>query len=160
MADTLNAGALPRTTSPWHVGSVATRMFTVQSRGNSDVIDITRALHDKIAEAGLRSGIITVFVQGSTAALTTVEYEPGLVADLRDLFERIAPSSAEYRHHERWNDGNGHSHVRAALLGPSLTIPVVDGFLTLGSWQQVVLVDFDNRARSRELVMQAMGEFR
>jgi secondary thiamine-phosphate synthase enzyme len=115
-------------------------------------------VQERISEAGLKRGTVTVFVQGSTAALTTVEYEPGLISDLRGLFERLAPGDAQYQHDQRWHDGNGHSHLRASLLGPSLTIPFADGFMTLGTWQQIVVLDFDNRPRHREIVVQIMGE--
>jgi secondary thiamine-phosphate synthase enzyme len=106
----------------------------------------------------LTSGTATVFCPSATSALTTIEYEGGALSDLRRLFDEIIPSNREYAHNERWHDGNGHSHVRAALLGPSLTIPFVDGQLTLGTWQQVIYVDFDNRPRQRKLVLQLMGE--
>lgn len=137
---------------------VITRNIRIQTQGDGDVLDVTRAVQECINEAGLKHGTVTVFVQGSTAALTTVEYEPGLISDLRDLFDRIAPSNLVYQHDQRWHDGNGHSHVRASLLGPSLTIPFADGFMTLGTWQQIVVVDFDTRPRHREIVVQMMGE--
>jgi secondary thiamine-phosphate synthase enzyme len=137
---------------------VATRNLRVHTQGDGDVLDVTRAIQERISDTGLKRGTVTIFVQGSTAALTTVEYEPGLISDLRNLFERIAPSNLNYQHDERWHDNNGHSHVRAALLGPSLTVPFNDGYMTLGTWQQIVLVDFDNRPRHRELVVQVMGE--
>jgi len=137
---------------------VITRNIRIQTRGDGDVLDITRAVQECISEASLKRGTVTVFVQGSTAALTTIEYEPGLISDLRELFERIAPGNLNYQHDQRWHDGNGHSHVRASLLGPSLTIPFADGFMTLGTWQQIVVVDFDNRPRHREVVVQLMGE--
>ena len=138
--------------------SVKTNYIKLSTQGNSDVIDITPQVAKKLAESGLSDGAVTIFVAGSTAALTTVEYEPGLVRDIKELFEKIAPSNKEYHHNERWHDDNGHSHVRASLVGPSLTIPFVDKKLTLGTWQQVVLIDFDNRARKREIALQFMGE--
>ena len=138
--------------------SVKTNYIKLSTQGNSDVIDITPQVAKKLAESGLSDGAVTIFVAGSTAALTTVEYEPGLVRDIKELFEKIAPSNKEYHHNERWHDDNGHSHVRASLVGPSLTIPFVDKKLTLGTWQQVVLIDFDNRARQREIALQFMGE--
>jgi secondary thiamine-phosphate synthase enzyme len=112
----------------------------------------------EVADSGLKDGTATVFVTGSTGGVTTVEYESGLISDLRDLFDRLAPSNIPYQHNLRWGDGNGHAHVRASLVGPSLTVPFVDKKLTLGTWQQIVFVDFDNRPRSRELVLQLMGE--
>ena len=112
----------------------------------------------KLAESEIQNGQATFFVSGSTAGLTTVEYEPGLVKDLQELFERLAPQNKDYHHEEAWHDGNGFSHVRASLLKPSLTVPVVEGKLTLGTWQQVVLIDFDNRSRNREVVLQFFGE--
>ena len=138
--------------------SVKTNYIKLSTQGNSDVIDITPQVAKKLTESGLSEGTVTIFVAGSTAALTTVEYEPGLVRDIKELFEKIAPSNKEYHHNERWHDDNGHSHVRASLVGPSLTIPFVDKKLTLGTWQQVVLIDFDNRARQREIVLQFVGE--
>ncbi len=134
------------------------RTIRIQTRGEGDVVDVTRSVQERITEVGLKIGTVTVFVQGSTAALTTIEYEPGLVSDLRELFERVAPSKAQYQHNQRWHDGNGYSHVRASLLGPSLTIPFTDGFMTLGTWQQIVVVDFDNQSRQRDLIVQMMGE--
>jgi secondary thiamine-phosphate synthase enzyme len=111
-----------------------------------------------VSASAARAGIAIVFVVGSTAGLTTIEFEPGAIADLNGLFERLAPRSAEYRHHLRWGDDNGSSHVRAALLGPSLTVPFVDGALTLGTWQQIMLLEFDTRPRTREVVVQILGE--
>ncbi len=137
---------------------VATERLPVSTGPGMQVLDITEALAGKVRAIGACSGVLTVFVPGSTAALTTVEYEPGLVQDLRELFERLAPEGARYHHEERWHDGNGHGHVRASLLGPSLSIPVVDGKMTLGTWQQVVFLDFDVPARDRELVLQYVGE--
>jgi secondary thiamine-phosphate synthase enzyme len=111
-----------------------------------------------VREANLTRGVVTVFVSGSTAAVTTIEYEPGLVKDFPDMLERVAPNDLAYEHHKTWNDDNGRSHVKASLVGPSLTIPIVDGRLTLGTWQQVVLVELDTRPRTRKIVVQAMGE--
>jgi secondary thiamine-phosphate synthase enzyme len=136
----------------------ATQTITLSTRGNGHVTDITPHVADAIAAAGIADGIVTVFVAGSTGAITTVEHEPGLVADLGELFERLAPAGARYHHDDTWHDGNGHSHVRASLVGPSLTVPVRDGRLTLGTWQQIVFVDFDTRPRRRELVAQCLGE--
>jgi len=130
----------------------------IQTRGDSDVIDLTAELNEFVSVAGAQSGLVTVAVVGSTAGITTIEYEPGLVADLRKAFERVAPAGVAYAHDARWGDGNGHSHVRASLLGPSVTLPLVQGAVVLGTWQQVVLVDFDTRPRTRRVVMQLLGE--
>lgn len=130
----------------------------LKTKGFCHVIDITSAVERKLIDSKIHNGLVTVFVVGSTAALTTVEYEPGLVKDLDELFERIAPKNQYYHHEEAWHDGNGFSHVRASLLKPSLTIPVSEGKMTLGTWQQIVLIDFDNRPRTRSIVVQVMGE--
>jgi secondary thiamine-phosphate synthase enzyme len=137
---------------------VATERIEVRTRGEGEVIDITREVGRAVARSGVTNGIATVFVVGSTAGVTTVEFEPGLVTDLGTLFERIAPRNMGYAHNARWGDGNGHSHVRASLLGPSITLPFSQGRLLLGQWQQVVLIDFDNRPRQRELVVQVVGD--
>jgi len=129
-----------------------------QTKGQGDTHDLTDAVARAIGATGMRSGVVTLFVIGSTAGLTTIEFEPGAVSDLQAAFERIAPRAAEYEHHLRWGDDNGHAHVRAALLGPSLSVPFVDGKLTLGTWQQIILVDFDTRPRRREVVAQILGE--
>lgn len=122
------------------------------------VVDVTDAVREHLRRSGLKDGTVTVFVPGATGGVTTVEYEPGLVRDLETAFERIAPRAGEYAHDARWHDGNGHAHVRASLLGPSLTVPFTGGALVLGTWQQVIFVDFDPPARSRTLVLQYMGE--
>ena len=129
----------------------------VQTSGHGDIVDITKDVRDAVSQNSLTSGIATIFITGSTAGLTTIEYEPGLLQDLSAAFERLYPSDLEYRHHERWGDDNGHSHVRASMLGPSLAVPFVNGELTLGTWQQIVLVDFDTRSREREFVMQLIS---
>lgn len=134
---------------------ITTTRHTVRTSGQGDVHDITAAVAD--AARAVRDGVVTVFVVGSTAAVTTIEFEPGAVEDLNAVFESLAPRHGEYRHHERWGDDNGSSHVRAALLGPSLTIPIVRGELTLGTWQQVVLVEMDTRPREREIVLQIVA---
>lgn len=138
--------------------AVETLGISFRTRGDGDTVDLTPELAAGVRESGIATGVATLFIGGSTAGLTTIEYEPGAVADLNDVFEGIAPRERDWRHHLRWGDQNGHSHVRAALLGPSLCVPFVDGELTLGTWQQVVLVDFDDRPRSREVVVQLMGE--
>lgn len=130
----------------------------LKTRGDGHVLDITGEVHRHVQDSGLKDGIVTVFTPSSTSALTTIEFESGVVHDLQQLFERLAPSEMDYRHNLRWGDGNGHSHVRHALLGPSLTIPFVEGRMTLGTWQQIIFVDFDNRARSRSVVVQIIGE--
>lgn len=128
------------------------------TRGDADCIDITSRLAGAVSESGLRNGVAHLFVTGSTAGVTTIEFEPGCVHDLGELFERVAPRDGDYKHHERWGDHNGHSHMRASLLGPHLAVPFVDGELTLGTWQQVILVDFDDRPRERTVVVQVIGE--
>jgi secondary thiamine-phosphate synthase enzyme len=130
----------------------------LSTRGNADIHDITDAVADAVAKSGLKDGTVTIFTPSSTSGVTTIEYEPGAVADLRRLFDEIIPPGRAYAHEAAWHDGNGHSHVRAALLGPSLTVPFVAGRLTLGTWQQVIYVDFDVRPRRRELVVQIIGE--
>jgi secondary thiamine-phosphate synthase enzyme len=138
--------------------AISTHRHTVTTRGQGDIHDVTGAVSSAVAASELTSGVVTLFVVGSTAALTTIEFEPGAVADFNRLFEEIAPRDAEYDHHQRWGDDNGSSHVRASLLGPSLTIPFVDEALSLGTWQQVVLVEFDTRGRKRDIVIQVVGE--
>jgi secondary thiamine-phosphate synthase enzyme len=138
--------------------AVETDAFTVETRGDSDIVDLTARVQEVVGKHRFRDGQALVFVSGSTAGITTLEYEPGLLEDLPAAFERIAPRGIRYAHEEAWHDGNGHSHVRASLLGPSLTVPFQDARLRLGTWQQIVLVDFDNRPRRREVVVQLMGE--
>ena len=137
---------------------IHTDTITCHTRGHGDVVDLTRPAQEAVEASGLRSGVLTLFVPGSTAGLTTIEFESGAVADFRRLFDEIASPDREYRHHLRWGDDNGHAHVRAALLGPSLAVPFVDGRLTLGTWQQIVLCDFDTQARDRRVVAQIQGE--
>ncbi|MCL5037262.1 MAG: secondary thiamine-phosphate synthase enzyme YjbQ [Chloroflexi bacterium] len=122
------------------------------------MVDISGQARRVIGESGLRNGILCLFVQGSTGALTTIEYEEGLLEDFHALWDRLIPEDKDYKHNLKWNDGNGHSHVRASLLGPSLTVPFKDGTLTLGTWQQIIFVDFDNRPRQRQIIAQIMGE--
>jgi secondary thiamine-phosphate synthase enzyme len=138
--------------------SVETHSIELQTSGNADVLDITNQVAARVRESGLGSGTITIFCPSATSALTTIEYESGCISDLQRLFDEIVDPARYYAHNARWGDGNGHSHVRAALLGPSLTVPFVDRELTLGTWQQIVFVDFDNRPRRRRLVAQLMGE--
>ena len=137
---------------------VVTKHLDLTTHGNAESVDITQRLSGILRDTGLQDGVLTVFVPGATGAVTTVEYEPGLVQDLEILWERIIPSQTNYHHTITWGDGNGHSHVRASLLGPSLSIPFCSGSLTLGTWQQVIFIDFDIRSRSRRLVLQFMGE--
>ena len=137
---------------------VKTGNISLHTQGNIDVQDITRELIGLVEHSGLKSGTLTVFCPSSTSGLTTIEFEPGALADLKRMFEELVPSNRDYAHNATWEDGNGHSHMRAALLGPSLTIPFVKKTLTLGTWQQVIYVDFDIRPRQRELVVQLVGE--
>lgn len=137
---------------------VITREIKLSTRGNTDVVDITGDVARLVQESGLRAGIVTLFCPGSTGGLTTIEYESGVVADLQQVLDEVVPPDRDYRHHLRWGDDNGHSHIRSALIGPSITVPFVDGRLTLGTWQQLVFCDFDTRPRSRRLVVQIIGE--
>ncbi len=137
---------------------VVSDSISVSTRGGDDMIDLTPEIEATLRRSELRNGTVTVFVSGSTAGISTIEFEPGLRRDLPEALERLAPRGARYRHDDTWHDGNGHSHVRATLLGPSLTIPFSGGRLLLGTWQQVVLVDFDNRPRNRSLAVQMIGE--
>ena len=137
---------------------VVTEEIRLQTRGNYDLVDITGEVSQAVARAGVESGTVTVFVPGSTAGVTTIEFEPGLVADFGSMWERLVPADISYGHDRRWGDGNGYSHVRAALLGASLVVPFAKKKLLLGTWQQIVVADFDNRPRSREVVVQIMGD--
>ncbi len=130
----------------------------LSAKGFCDIIDITDRVEGIVTKAGVTEGIVTVFVPGSTASISTIEYEDGVVEDLKEAIEQIAPSNRPYKHDARWGDGNGFSHVRAALIKPGLTIPIVRGSMTLGTWQQIVFMDFDNKARSRKIVVQVQGE--
>ncbi len=139
--------------------SVETHHIELDTRGNCQVVDLSERLDECLNEGTLRSGTVTVFVVGSTAGITTTEYEPGLAEhDLEAMFEKLAPQHAFYKHEETWHDDNGHSHVRASLLGPSISIPLVEGRLTLGTWQQVILIDFDTPPRRRKVIVQVVGE--
>ena len=138
--------------------AVITKQIKISSKSENDVIDITKQVADVILESGISNGTITVFVSGSTGAITTIEYEPGLVKDFPDLLSRIAPDDINYEHEQRWHDGNGRSHVKASLVGPSLTVPFQDGQLLLGTWQQIIFLELDTRARARTLVLQIIGE--
>lgn len=138
--------------------AVITKSIRFETMGETDLIDITADVADALREAELSSGTVTVFVPGSTAGVTTIEYEGGAIRDYREAVDRIAPKSIHYHHDARWGDGNGYSHVRAALQGASLTVPFAASKLLLGTWQQIIVVDFDNRPRSREIIVQIIGE--
>jgi secondary thiamine-phosphate synthase enzyme len=137
---------------------ILTEHIRIDTSGNSEVIDITGNVENLIRNHKIKNGLVTIFVSGSTASVTTTEYEPGLKKDIPEMLERLAPAGKSYYHNATWGDGNGHAHVRAAFLGPSLTVPLKEGALTLGTWQQIVLIDFDNKERKRNLVVQIMGE--
>jgi secondary thiamine-phosphate synthase enzyme len=137
---------------------VVTGEINVQTRGHADTHDLTDSVAEVVAQSGLSHGIAVVFCPSSTSSLTTIEYEPGALADLRRALDEVAPPGRDYQHNQRWGDGNGHAHLRAALLGPSLSVPFTDGRLRLGTWQQIVFIDFDNRPRRRSLVVQIIGE--
>ncbi|MEM0029430.1 MAG: secondary thiamine-phosphate synthase enzyme YjbQ [Candidatus Nitrosocaldus sp.] len=138
--------------------SIVTKTMNIRTRGEGDMVDISKYVSNAVVESRLRNGIVVLFVKGSTAAITTIEYEPGLLKDFPNMLERVAPKGIEYEHEKRWHDGNGHSHVRASLIGPSLTVPFIDGRLTLGTWQQIVLIELDVRSRERSIIMQIIGE--
>ncbi|MBM3154180.1 MAG: YjbQ family protein [Chloroflexi bacterium] len=138
--------------------TVESRSIRLNTKGHCDIVDITSTVAKQVADSAVKDGTVTIFVTGSTAGVTTIEYEPGLVADLEEMWARLVPDKVSYHHDRAWGDGNGYAHVRAALLGPSLVIPLVSKRMALGTWQQIVLLDFDNRARSREVVVQIMGE--
>lgn len=138
--------------------AVKTHVIQFSTRGDAQMRDITDAVAAAVVESNLQNGTVTVFCPSATSGVTTIEFEDGCVADLSRLFDEIVPQNQHYAHNARWGDGNGHSHVRAALLGPSLTIPFINGRLTLGIWQQIIYVDFDNRPRQRELIAQIIGE--
>jgi secondary thiamine-phosphate synthase enzyme len=138
---------------------VRTERIEIRTRGDCHVVNITNEIVEAVAKSGIFEGVVTVFNVGSTAGITTTEYEPGLANhDIRALFERIAPANGHYEHEKTWNDDNGHAHVRASLLGPSLSVPIVGGQLTLGTWQQIILVDFDTRPRTRTVICQILGD--
>jgi secondary thiamine-phosphate synthase enzyme len=136
---------------------VKTSKLTETTKCFCDIIDITAKITAQVQNAEIKDGLLTLFVSGSTASLTTIEHEPGLVQDLKEFIEKLIPSDRRYHHDDRWGDNNGFSHLRAALFGPSLQIPIKDGRLVLGTWQQIILLDFDNRPRTREIVVQLIG---
>ncbi|GBC75724.1 hypothetical protein HRbin06_01046 [archaeon HR06] len=137
---------------------IVTKELSLETKGESHIIDITEEVKREVKATGLKDGIVCIFVPGSTGAITTMEYEPGLLKDLPKILERIAPKDIYYEHEKMWQDGNGHSHVRASLIGPSLTVPFVKGNLTLGTWQQIVFLELDIRPRNRRIIMQIIGE--
>ena len=137
---------------------IVTTKISLQTEGECDIVDITAQVEKEVAATGIDNGTATLFVVGSTAGISTIEFEPGLLSDFQSMWQRNVPQDIPYDHDRRWGDGNGYSHVRASLLGPSLVVPFTEKKLTLGTWQQVVLVDFDNRPRSRQIVLQIMGE--
>jgi secondary thiamine-phosphate synthase enzyme len=139
--------------------TIVTESVQIRSRGENDMIDITKSTSKAIEGSKLKKGTVTIFIAGSTAAVTTIEYEPGLRTDFPNMLSRIVPKNIEYEHDKTWHDGNGHSHVRASMGGPSLTVPFKDGRLLLGTWQQIVLVEMDIRQREREIILQIMGEY-
>jgi secondary thiamine-phosphate synthase enzyme len=138
--------------------TVITKSITFKTKGNCDIIDITAQVAGEVEQSEVNNGAVTLFISGSTAGITTIEYESRLLGDFKDMWDRVIPQNIPYEHNKTWGDGNGHSHVRASMLGASLTIPFAGKRLTLGTWQQIVFIDFDNRSRSRELVLQIMGE--
>jgi secondary thiamine-phosphate synthase enzyme len=138
--------------------TIQTKKITEKTAGHCDIIDITPKLREAIQKEKITKGSVTLFVAGSTAALTTIEHEPGLIQDLKEFVERLIPSNCRYHHDDRWGDDNGFSHVRASLFGPSVSIPIQDSSPCLGTWQQVILLDFDNRPRTREIIVQLIGE--
>ena len=137
---------------------VITKQISLQTKGECDIIDITALVQQRLSETGVKDGVVTVFITGSTAGVTTIENEPGLIADFKAMWERVVPKNMEYRHDRAWGEGNGYSHVRASLLGASLAVPFNNKKMSLGTWQQLVVVDFDKRPRSRQVLMQIMGE--
>ncbi len=138
--------------------TVSCKRITIDTQGQGEIINVTSEIAREVGNSGINDGTVTVFIPGSTAGITTIEYEPGLVMDMKAMWERIIPSNINYEHNKAWGDGNGHAHIRAALLSPSIAIPFIHKRLTLGTWQQIVIVDFDVRPRSREIILQIMGE--
>lgn len=137
---------------------IVTKHIKIKTKGENDILDLTGKIDAKIKESEISDGVVTVFVVGSTGALTTIEYEPGLLKDFPDMLARIAPNDIDYEHEKRWHDGNGRSHVKASLIGPSLTVPISNGDLILGTWQQIVFVELDTRQREREIILQIIGD--
>ena len=138
--------------------TVASDSIGLKTSAKDEIIDITHKVQEAVSRSGVKDGLACVFVVGSTAAVTTVEHEPGLVADMREAMDRLYPRGKDYEHHRRWGDGNGHSHIRASFVGSSLTVPFTGGRLTLGTWQQIVFMEFDNKPRTREIAVQIVGD--
>lgn len=138
--------------------TVITKKIKLSTEGKTDIIDITSQVSSQLGECQLKKGVVVVFTPGATGAITVLEYEPGLVKDLKEALERIAPEAGVYAHNKKWGDMNGHSHIRASLLGPSLSVPFINGNLQLGRWQQIIFIELDNRPRSREIILQFSGE--
>ena len=137
---------------------VQTEYIKINTKGHTDIVDITPQVQETLSESGLQEGQLTVFISGATAGVSTVEFEPGLLKDIPEALEKIAPTGKTYHHDATWGDGNGSAHVRASLIGASFTVPFVDGRMLLGTWQQIIVLDFDNRSRTRNVVVQLMGE--
>lgn len=137
---------------------ISNSSVSLKTAAKDEVVDITGRVQEIVTRSKVKNGLACVFVVGSTAAVTTVEHEPGLVDDMKDAMDRLYPKSIDYEHHQRWGDGNGHSHIRASFVGPSLTVPIVDGTLVLGTWQQIVFMEFDNKPRTRDVTVQIVGE--
>ena len=137
---------------------IKTEFLKIQSKKENDIIDLTEEISNSIKKSEITNGIVTIFVKGSTGALTTIEFEPGLIKDFPRMLSRIAPNDIDYAHEQMWHDGNGHSHVKASLIGPSLTVPFKDKELLLGTWQQIVFLELDTRSRTRDIILQIMGE--
>lgn len=136
---------------------IKTLSFSIKTKGNTDIIDITDNVAELLSSSGMKEGSVLIFAPGSTAGITTIEYEPGLLKDIPEFFERLIPSKKNYHHDETWHDGNGYSHVRASLQGASFTVPFQNSKLLLGTWQQIILIDFDNRSRNRNIIVQITG---
>ncbi len=137
---------------------VESKYIELNTQGNTDVLNITHQCSEIVKSSEIKDGVLTVFNPGSTGSVTTIEYEPNLVKDLKEVLEKIAPANKRYHHHETWHDDNGHSHMRSTLMGPSLSVPFIDSELTLGTWQQIIFCDFDTKPRNRRLVLQLVGE--
>ncbi|MFN7182037.1 MAG: secondary thiamine-phosphate synthase enzyme YjbQ [Planctomycetota bacterium] len=137
--------------------SVYRSTFSIDTKGNCDIIDITPQIKKAVFECKIKEGLVNVFVIGSTASITTIEYESGLIKDIKNILDKLIPANKDYEHHKRWHDDNGHSHIRASIIGPDVTIPISNSNLLLGTWQQIVLIDFDTRARTREIVITCIG---
>jgi secondary thiamine-phosphate synthase enzyme len=137
---------------------VKTKRIKLETKGRDHVINITGEVEQAVSASKVKNGIVTVFVYGSTASVSTVEYEPGLIKDIKNIDEKLIPSDVTYAHDETWGDANGYAHLRATIIGPSITVPIEKGSMTLGTWQQIIVIDHDNRPRSREIIIQTMGE--